>query len=326
MPIRLTRKLFLALMLMPMSMSSGLVLAQDNPVVIQLPGTEVTRDDFNSRFEIAVRILAARQGIQYGTQSQEQTDMLRKQYLRQRGSELVMLQEAERLGVNVTEKDVAAAMADFYHTVGDGKSHEDTLKLVGFQSEDELKAWMQDQERIRIATDKLRDQIIVPPGDVMTMHHDMADQITVPEKICMRQISVADEATANKMLADLNAGSDFAALAKDKSIDAKTAANGGDMGCFEREPGHAARNEFESAAYNAPTGQVTGPVKSDIGYHLILVYDRVEAHSPSLNEAYAELENEIRHEKLPDVLAKIIDNSGLQTFPDRLESGQSGTE
>lgn len=312
----LTRILLAALLLV--SLSSALF-AQDNPVVIQLPGTQVTRNEFNARFEIAVRILAARQGIQYGTQSQEQTDMLRKQYLHQRGSELVMLTEAERLGVTVTEQQVAAAMADFYHTAGDGKSHEDTLKLVGFRNEEELKAWIQEQERIRIATDKLRDQIIIPPGDVMTMHHDMADQITVPEKICMRQISVADEATAQKLLADLKAGADFATLAKEKSIDTKTAANGGDMGCFEREEGRSARSEFENAAYSAPTNEVTGPVKSEIGYHLILVYDRVEAHSPTLNEAYAELENEIRHEKLPDVLATIIENSGLQTFPDQLQ-------
>lgn len=298
--------------------SGGTLSAQDNPVVIQLPGRQVKLDQFNARFEIAVRMLAATQGIKYGTQSQEQIDMLRKQYLRQYGSELVMLQQADKLEVKVNDGQLDSAIADFYHTAGDGKSHEQVLTLIGFRNEGELRQYLADQERIRLVTEKLKEQIVIPPGDVMTMHHDLADQLTVPEKVCMRQIGVEDEQTALRLLNQLKAGADFAALAKEHSIDRKTGPNGGDMGCFEREEGTAARSDFESAAYSANTGEVTGPVKSDLGYHLLLVYERVAAHSPTLNEVYSELENEIRHEKLPDVLADIIDNSGLETFPDRL--------
>jgi parvulin-like peptidyl-prolyl isomerase len=295
----------------------GPLSAQTEPVVIQLADKQVTRDVFNARFEIAVRMLAMRQGIQYDGQDQAKTDMLRKQYLRQRASELVMLQQAEKLGVVVDDALIDASVADFYHKAGDGKDPKQALQMVGFRDEADLKAYLGEMERIRLATDKLRDQIIVPPGDVMTMHHDLADQLVTPEQICMRQIAVADEQTARQVLDKLKGGADFETLAKENSTDKKTAAKGGDMGCFEKE-GMIARTDFENLAFTAKQGEVAGPVKSEFGYHLLLVYNRIAAHTPTLNEAYAELELEIRHEKLPDVLAELIDASGVQTFQDRL--------
>lgn len=306
-----------AVILLLSTLVGGPLSAQTEPVVIQLADQQVTRDVFNARFEIAVRMLAMRQGIQYDGQDQAKTDMLRKQYLRQRGSELVMLQQAEKLGVVVDQAQLDASVADFYHKAGEGKDAKQALQLVGFRDEADLKEYLGEMERIRLATDKLRDQIIVPPGDVMTMHHDLADQLVTPEQICMRQIAVADEQTARQLLDKLKGGSDFETLAKENSTDKKTAAKGGDMGCFEKE-GMIARTDFENLAFTAKQGEVAGPVKSEFGYHLLLVYNRIAAHTPTLNEAYAELELEIRHEKLPDVLAELIDASGVQTFQDRL--------
>ena len=78
-----------AVILLLSTLVGGPLSAQTEPVVIQLADQQVTRDVFNARFEIAVRMLAMRQGIQYDGQDQAKTDMLRKQYLRQRGSELI---------------------------------------------------------------------------------------------------------------------------------------------------------------------------------------------------------------------------------------------
>jgi len=306
-----------AVILLLSTLVGGPLSAQTELVVIQLADQQVTRDVFNARFEIAVRMLAMRQGIQYDGQDQAKTDMLRKQYLRQRASELVMLQQAEKLGVVVDDALIDASVADFYHKAGDGKDPKQVLQLVGFSDEAGLRDYLGEMERIRLATDKLRDQIIVPPGDVMTMHHDLADQLVTPEQICMRQIAVADEQAARQLLDKLKGGSDFETLAKENSTDKKTAAKGGDMGCFEKE-GMIARTDFENLAFTAKQGEVAGPVKSEFGHHLLLVYNRIAAHTPTLNEAYAELELEIRHEKLPDVLAELIDASGVQTFQDRL--------
>src|SRR5439155_23129209 len=64
------------------------------------------------------------------------------------------------------------------------------------------------------------------------------------------------------------AGEDFATLAKAESDDVGSGANGGDLNFF----GHGQMvGPFDQAAFAAPIGKVTEPVKSQFGYHLILV-------------------------------------------------------
>src|SRR5688500_15451916 len=92
----------------------GFAQTGQNPVVIQMKDRQVTLDQFNAQFDVAVRMLAARQGIDFGSQPPEKIAALRLQYLNQRASELAMLLEADRLNVSVDEKQVDAAVAEFH--------------------------------------------------------------------------------------------------------------------------------------------------------------------------------------------------------------------
>jgi len=66
-------------------------------------------------------------------------------------------------------------------------------------------------------------------------------------------------------------GEDFAEVAKEVSEDPGSAANGGDLGCFGK--GQMVP-EFEEAAFSLDVGEVSQPVKTDFGYHIIQVYDK----------------------------------------------------
>jgi peptidyl-prolyl cis-trans isomerase C len=80
-------------------------------------------------------------------------------------------------------------------------------------------------------------------------------------------ILVKDESTAKKLLYDLGAGANFASLAKKHSM-CPSADKGGDLGFFGK--GQMVK-PFEDAAFGAQVGVPVGPVKTDFGYHLILV-------------------------------------------------------
>lgn len=307
-----------------MSLMAGLAITvpasaqtESNPVVIQLPNGQVTLDTFNAQFDVAVRMLAARQEINFASQPADKVEALRKQYLNQRASELAMLQEADRLKVAVDDKQIDAAVAEFHHQAGESKSMEEVLKQTGLKDEAQLRDYLSEQGRIRLVTEVLLKKIVIPPGDVLTMHHDIAEQMQTPEVICMRQIAVADEQTATDLKNKLKGGADFTTVAKEHSTDKKTAEKGGDMGCFEKERA-VAQSDFENAAFTAITDEVTGPVKSEFGYHLVLVYERRAPHTPTINEVYDELEDELRHEKLPDMLAKIREDSKIVIYPERM--------
>ena len=96
--------------------------------------------------------------------------------------------------------------------------------------------------------------------------------------------------------ARLTAGEDFATVAKAESDDTGSAKNGGDLNTFSR--GHMVA-AFEDAAFKLPPGQVSEPVKTQFGYHLILV----EKHDTrTFDEVRAEIEKKLRPEKAKEAV------------------------
>ncbi len=85
-----------------------------------------------------------------------------------------------------------------------------------------------------------------------------------------RHILVADEQTCAQLKEKIEAGADFAAVAREHS-DCPSARRGGDLGEFS--PGEMVR-EFDSVVFSAPLNVVQGPVKTRFGYHLIEVTRR----------------------------------------------------
>ena len=80
-------------------------------------------------------------------------------------------------------------------------------------------------------------------------------------------ILVADEKTAKKLKAEIDTGADFAKIAK-KSSKCPSGEAGGDLGFFGK--GQMVK-EFEDAAFTLPIGVVSQPIKTEFGYHLIVV-------------------------------------------------------
>ena len=98
-------------------------------------------------------------------------------------------------------------------------------------------------------------------------------------------ILVADEKTAKEVKDKLDKGADFAALAKEYSKDTANAANGGELGTFSR--GQMVK-EFEDAAFSLKEGEISGPVKTQFGYHIIKVNkiaDSIEDNKEAITKA-----------------------------------------
>ena len=105
-------------------------------------------------------------------------------------------------------------------------------------------------------------------------------------------------AKAKELRAKLVAGGDFAALAKAESDDQGSGANGGELGEFKKG---MMVPPFEEAAFAAKVGEVTQPVKTPFGYHLILVESHV---TKTLADAKPDIEKKLR----PDIARAQIDS------------------
>ena len=79
-------------------------------------------------------------------------------------------------------------------------------------------------------------------------------------------ILVETEAEANELLGQLSEGADFSEIAKQYYIDRASGAKGGDLGQFGRGD---LRPEFEEVVFRLRVGEVSGVVKTDLGYHII---------------------------------------------------------
>jgi hypothetical protein len=88
---------------------------------------------------------------------------------------------------------------------------------------------------------------------------------------CVAHILVKTKPEADAALARIKGGEDFAAVAKSVSIDTGSGAKGGDLGC---NPKGVFVPEFDKVASELPVGQLSDPVQSQYGWHIIVVRDR----------------------------------------------------
>lgn len=114
-------------------------------------------------------------------------------------------------------------------------------------------------------------------------------------------ILVAEEAAAQALMDQLEAGADFAALAAEHGTDG-TRARGGDLGFFTRE---VMVPEFADVAFSAPLGEPVGPVQTQFGYHVLLVTEERNRPVPSFQQVEPELRETMSREVAESLLERL---------------------
>lgn len=124
------------------------------------------------------------------------------------------------------------------------------------------------------------------------------------EEIHASHILVATEEEAKAIKAQLDDGADFAALAKEKSID-PGAANGGDLGFFSKGMMVA---PFEQAAFAlTDIGEISDPVQSQFGWHIIRLDEKRESTPPPFEKVAPQLQQKLLMTTFDDTVAKLMD-------------------
>src|SRR5580700_6646607 len=122
-------------------------------------------------------------------------------------------------------------------------------------------------------------------------------------------------ASAQQVLAQLKAGKDFAELARKYSADPGSSVQGGDLGWAERD---AYVEPFADALFKLQPGQISDPVKTQFGYHIIRLDEVRPAHVQTLAEARAKIEADYRRDQ-----ASALFGDRQEQLQQKLESGQS---
>ena len=175
------------------------------------------------------------------------------------------------------------------------------------------------QRRLHLYEDHLIQQAYVEqliktavtPDRLQARYQEFLKQTPPREEVHARQILVKTEAEAKSIIAQLDKGADFAALAKKYSTDSG-AASGGDLGYFTRDEMVPA---FTAAAFALPVGHYTEtPVKTEFGWHVIQVEDRRVKQPPSFDEAQSQMRSLVIRDAILAKLKELRSGATIATF------------
>lgn len=139
-------------------------------------------------------------------------------------------------------------------------------------------------------------------------YDQFAKEQSEKEEIKARHILVATEAEAKAIEEELKKGENFEEIAKNKSSDSSKS-KGGDLGYFSK--GQMVK-QFEDAAFALKTGEISAPVKSDFGWHIIKVEDRRKMAVPSFEEVKQKFQDEVGQKAMQDYIKKLQSDAHIE--------------
>lgn len=158
---------------------------------------------------------------------------------------------------------------------------------------------------------QVETEVVIADTDVEIRYAENRDRYVEPERRRARHILVAEEADALDILQQLQAGADFAALARERSTDTGSAELGGDLGFAEKD---TFVGPFAEAVFSMQTEELRGPVKTEFGFHIIRLEEVAVGQNRTLDGVRDEIVAELRRDLAVDL------------FGDRLEQAQRRLE
>jgi peptidyl-prolyl cis-trans isomerase C len=140
------------------------------------------------------------------------------------------------------------------------------------------------------------------------VYEDAIKQVKNEEEVHARHILVATEDEAKAIVAQLKGGADFATLAKEKSKD-PGAAEGGDLGYFTKDQ---MVPEFAEVAFKLDKGQISDPVKTQFGWHIIKVEDKRTKPTPTFEQVKPQIENYVAHRAQAQLVENLRKNATIE--------------
>lgn len=203
-----------------------------------------------------------------------------------------------------------------------------TQLISKYGSENEIRKLLRNSMtgiETQVMVEKVKDNVTnVTREDVLNKVKDTFDDVKKKyEEVKAQHILVTDEATANKIKAQLDSGElDFAKAAELYSNDTSNATDAGNLGWFKHGDMVQA---FEDAAFSAPLNEIVGPVKTQYGYHILRVQDKKVFDKPedvlNYETIYKEIESTVKDEKFKEWLKnyKADQNFGRSYYNDVLK-------
>ncbi|MBI5026091.1 MAG: peptidylprolyl isomerase [Nitrospirae bacterium] len=181
-------------------------------------------------------------------------------------------------------------------------------KKKGLEKDKDFQKKLEEFKKINLVSmilkTEIQDKVKVDEKDIKDFFEKHSEEFKARVEVRASHILVKTEDEAKKLLEKIKKGENFAKLAKEFSLDAESAKNGGDVGFFSKGQ---MIPEFEKAAFALKAGEVSSPVKTQFGYHLIKVTDRKTGKAVEFEQVKGVIERRLTAERQKSLFDSYIE-------------------
>jgi len=229
-------------------------------------------------------------------------------------------------GIEITERDIEIARAEIGEQIANMSAEESRRNLLLYVIENELLAEAAKKEKVaeddaakevmeyyrrRALHDLYYDRKIrqaVSEDAAKKTYDEQVKKIESKPEVNARHILVKTEEDALDIIERLNRGSDFAELAKEKST-GPSGAQGGDLGYFSK--GQMVP-EFDKVVFELKKGDISEPVKTQFGWHVIKIEDKRDSKPPAFDTVKGRLIAGMVSQKAVEVITALRTSAKIE--------------
>ncbi|MFA9422860.1 MAG: peptidylprolyl isomerase [Sedimentibacter sp.] len=217
--------------------------------------------------------------------------------------EILIVDAAEKDGISITDEELQTELDNFKINFKTDEEYQQFLETNGM-SEEYLTAALKKEFIINHYLAVKIENLEPTDDELETIFNDLK----MNQQVKASHILVDTEEEANAVIERLNNGEKFEDLAMELSIDTASGANGGDLDYFSYTD---MVQPFSEAAFALEIGEISKPVKSDFGYHIIKVTDKTTDDTITAESKKSELTEYYKSYKYENLLADLKSNATI---------------
>jgi parvulin-like peptidyl-prolyl isomerase len=228
-----------------------------------------------------------------GKENEQYLDQFRKQILDDLIDQKLVIQQAEKENIKVTDKEINDWISQIKKQFPSEKDFQAKLTELKMTLDD-----LKKNRREQILSQKMIEKIVkgekVSDKEVKAYYDKNTAEFKDPEKAKIKWIVFSDESKANEVHKQLEGGADFAKAAKDNSVDSTTKDNGGDLGLKGKDE---LTPEVADAAFKMELNTLSDVIKMQQGFAIIKVEEKQPERQKTFDESKDEIKNKLLSEK-----------------------------
>ncbi len=278
---------------------------QDNPVVASVDDEKIDLETFNKAFAMLELSYLKQYGagvLERDINGKKLKDILRRELLNSLVDEIVLRDYLTKEGFTINEEELNSKLAEFKSYIAGEAEQTDVFKKEKI-TDDFLKERIKMQMYLIEFHDRVQHEV------ESKIDLDSPEKQSEIVKVDAQHILVKTLEEANKVVERLDNGETFETLAKELSQDPSNAEKGGHLGFFSRG---VMVKPFEDAAFSLGAGQISKPVETQFGFHIIKVNQVVTIGNLK--------ETEDGLAELAEIRSKLAENDFVEAFESQLEA------